>query len=42
MLERVVEFRSDPLSTLFNTVGTAYEICRGDDWFENQRGGGLI
>lgn len=36
VLERVVEFRSDPLSTLFNTVGTAYEICRGGDWFESR------
>ncbi|MBQ9721683.1 MAG: lysophospholipase, partial [Oscillospiraceae bacterium] len=34
--ERVDEFRADPLSTLFNTVGTAYEICRGDDWFESR------
>lgn len=31
--ERVDAFRADPFSTLFNTAGTAYEICRGDDWF---------
>lgn len=34
--ERVDAFRADPLSTLFNTVGTAYEICKGDEWFESR------
>lgn len=34
--ERVDVFRADPLSTLFHTAGTAYEICKGVDWFENR------
>ncbi|MDD3615487.1 MAG: lysophospholipase [Lachnospiraceae bacterium] len=31
--ERVDEFRSNPMSTLFSTPGLAYTLCEGIDWF---------